>query len=152
MRLRGDKCTAICEFRFESTASITMVPGPSQAVSFNPLFPSERKITILISDQSGGRERGLPRPHLEETELGFEPRPFPHYIQQLCSHPWLTQKPRPNRHSAPENMGKAVPEQSKNLPSRIGRRCDDSGHQALRTVHLNMPPTGRLSPLLESPA
>lgn len=74
--------------------------------------------------------------NLEETELGFEPRPFPHYIQQLCSHPWLTQKPRPNRHSAPENMGKAVPEQSKNLPSRIGRRCDDSGAPSLEDCAL----------------
>lgn len=84
--------------------------------SLIPMVPSKRKVTILISDQGGGQERSLPRPHLEDTVLGFEPTPFPHYIQQLCSHPWLTQKPWPNRPGAPQRMWKEVPEQSKNLP------------------------------------
>lgn len=33
-------------------------------------------IPIPTAEKGGGRERGLPRPHLEETELGFEPEPL----------------------------------------------------------------------------
>lgn len=92
---RGQGCKAICEFRFESVPlSIavgyfsTVVLALHRPFPFSPRLPLEGRVTIPILTSEEGRERGrgLPRPCLGETELGFEPKPFPHYIQQLCSH------------------------------------------------------------------